>query len=873
MHLQVTPNGWRSEQWLAITRSALMQIEIGDTDSMPQGPEESLLEYLGRVGATVPNIATLALIYEFRKLYGAGVARAYRQLVRFQDALARFQELYGPGPVDILRAPARINIIGEHVDYVSYLPTEVLAFGSRQHDMLMLFRPRLDTQVRGASSLEGIERSEFDLRDFEFECPAADEPEAAWLAYLLKIGVPKRHWMNYVRGAVGYARVKHREQICRGFEFHVDSTIPAAGGASSSSALCVLAGAAVRLANGTRFTLEELADDSSRAEWYIGTRGGKMDHTVLCLSDRQAAINIHFVPSRVHMVPLHRYRFRWVTFYAHAADKSGHVMQQYNERSATSCLLIPALLDQCFQQRPELRDTWDRALRQLTTEPLETSALEDVMGVLDALPQDIDLARVRSTLPDVYAQLRARYPMLTASGDESEVVFKVRPRAHHHVGEIRRVRQAVEISERLFSSGRPESPEDIEPGLRRIGELMVETHKSMDQLYELSTPDVEDLIHAILAVPGVYGARLMGGGFGGNVLALTQKDSVERLLEDVQAKYYGPRGRDWAQERAVMISTAGRGISAFDGREQLQHVILTGTTAWWKWPRNEAAVLCAAVRLVGVQRLEDFRPSRKVKPIVVAGGKGRIQEGTRPGPPKPLIPVGGTPCFLRVIEAFERLPFPVEPPVVVVSPDTQELVRQHLGTGFAGEIVIQETPLGTGHAALQASHVLEGFDGVATVVWGTQPLLQTRTIFRSLLVQEALGYPPMTFPTAVTERPYAPIDRDASGHVVASSETALEGARVRSVGETNIGMFLLDAAIMVEALAALHAEAWDAKAGRYRRPRGELGFPNEMVRLLHKQDNAVVAVPLAQTFEPIGIRTTDDVAEAEHVLASHKECE
>ena len=850
-----------------------MQIEIGDTDRMPQGLEESLLEYVGRVGPTVSNISALALIYEFRKLYGAGVARAYRQLVRFQDALVRFQKLYGPGPVNILRAPARINIIGEHVDYVAYLPTEVLAFGSRQHDMLMLFRPRTDSRIQGASSLEGIQSSHFDLAELRSTPEPSQGPEAAWLAYLLDLGVPKRHWMNYVKGAVGYACVKRRERICRGFDFLVDSTIPAAGGASSSSALCVLAGAAVRLANDTRFTLEELADDSSRAEWYIGTRGGKMDHTILCLSDRQAAINIHFQPFAVHTVPLHRYRFRWITFYAHEADKSGQVMRQYNERAATSCLLIPALLGQCFEQQPELRETWDRAVSQLTNNPHETSPLDDIMGVIDALPEDVDLARVRSTMPEVYEQLRTRYPMLAEYGKEAKVVFKVRSRARHHIGEIRRVRQTVEISERLFAPGRAESPEDIEPGLRRIGELMVETHKSMDQLYELSTPDVEDLIHTILAVPGVYGARLMGGGFGGNVLALTQKDSVEPLLEAVQEKYYRPRGRDWAQEGAVMISTAGRGLSAFDGRDQLQHVILTGTTAWWKWPRNETAALCAALRLVGGQREEDFRPSKKVKPIVVAGGKGRVEEGSGLGSPKPLIPVGGTPCILRVLAAFERLPFPVEPPIVVVSPDTHDLVREHLGADFAGDIVIQHAPLGTGHAVLQAAHALEGFDGVAAVAWGTQPLLQTLTVFRSLMVQEALDHPTMTFPTAVTERPYAPIDRDASGHVVASSETALEGARVRAVGETNIGMFLLDAPAMVEALTALHAEAWDAKASRYKRPRGELGFPNEMVRLLSEHHNAVVAVPLAQPFEPLGIRTTDDVAEAEQVLASHKDCE
>ena len=78
---------------------------------------------------------------------------------------------------------------------------------------------------------------------------------------------------------------------------------------------------------------------------------------------------------------------------------------------------------------------------------------------------------------------------------------------------------------------------------------------------------------------------------------------------------------------------------------------------------------------------------------------------------------------------------------------------------------------------------------------------------------------------------------------------------------------------MVAALNALHEQTWNAGASRYNRPRGELGFPNEMVRMLCKQANAVVAVPIAQPFEPLGIRTLADVAEAERVLASESDCD
>ncbi len=873
MTLKPPANGWRSEDWLATMRSALMQIEIGDRGRMPEGPEESLLEYLGRVGPTVNSIAPLALIYEFRKLYGAGVARAYRHLLRFQEAVEHFQERYGHGPVHILRAPARINIIGEHVDYVSYIPTEVLAFGSRQHDMLMLFRPRDDGMVNAATSLQNVEPAQFDLSEFEGLADEGKDAEDAWLEHLQKLGVPERHWINYVKGAVGYAVVRFPGRVQRGFDFFVDSTIPAAGGASSSSALCVLAGAATRMANGISFTLEELADDSSRAEWYIGTRGGKMDHTVICLGDRQAAINIHFQPFHVQTVPLHRYRFRWVTFYAHEADKSGAVMREYNERAATSCVLIPALLDRCFEQNRELGRRWADALRRLDENYDDSAALDELEEVIEVLPAEIRLKQVQEHMPAQYQQLAARYPMLVEQEEQGQVVFKIRSRAMHHIGEVRRVRETVQLAQQLFSSGQPEEPEKIEPGLRHIGELMAETHKSMDQLYELCTPDVQELIETVLSVPGVYGARLMGGGFGGNVLTLTQKDTVDRLLEVVQDRYYAPRDRDWAEEDAVMISTPGRGLYAFDGQELLRQVILTGTTAWWKWPSNQDCVLCAARRLVGVLHEHDFRPTAPIRPILVAGGTGHANADDAAQIPKPLVEIGGDACFLRVLRTFERLPFEVEPPIVVVSPDTEAAIRGCLGDAFRGEIVVQEEALGTGHAVLQAAEALGEFDGIAAVVWGVQPLIQAPTILRSVMVHQALGNPMMSFPTAVTEHPYAPIDRDASGHVIASSETFLEGARVRAVGETNIGLFLLDAQRMVETLRGVHDEAWDPASGQYARPRGELGFPNEMVRALSKHEGAIVAVPLANEYEPLGIRTMDDVAKAESILASEKGCD
>ncbi len=54
------------------------------------------------------------------------------------------------------------------------------------------------------------------------------------------------------------------------------------------------------------------------------------------------------------------------------------------------------------------------------------------------------------------------------------------------------------------------------------GRLFLASHASMRDDFEISTPAVDALVDAARSVPGVYGARLTGGGFGGSIVALTE---------------------------------------------------------------------------------------------------------------------------------------------------------------------------------------------------------------------------------------------------------------------------------------------------------------------------------------------------------------
>ena len=97
-------------------------------------------------------------------------------------------------------------------------------------------------------------------------------------------------------------------------------------------------------------------------------------------------------------------------------------------------------------------------------------------------------------------------------------------RARHVVSETARVRAGVEL---------------LEAGnWRRFGELMTASGRSSATDYAISHPRVEELVAEALAVDGVLGARMMGGGEGGTVLTLLPRDRVAALEAALRRGYY-----------------------------------------------------------------------------------------------------------------------------------------------------------------------------------------------------------------------------------------------------------------------------------------------------------------------------------------------
>lgn len=71
----------------------------------------------------------------------------------------------------------------------------------------------------------------------------------------------------------------------------------------------------------------------------------------------------------------------------------------------------------------------------------------------------------------------------------------------------------------------------------KFGQLMVESHRSLKENYEVTGKELDVLVEEALKVPGVLGSRMTGGGFGGCTISLMKKEAVEMFTIEVGKNY------------------------------------------------------------------------------------------------------------------------------------------------------------------------------------------------------------------------------------------------------------------------------------------------------------------------------------------------
>jgi len=289
-------------------------------------------------------------------------------------------------------------------------------------------------------------------------------------------------WGNYPKAA-GQA-LADRFKIRRGFDAFVHSDIPTAAGLSSSSALVVACALALLHSNEIEMERLQLAELLAEAERYVGTRGGGMDQAICLAARRHSASRIDFQPLRLTAHPIPPDWHFVIAFSLVRAEKSGLARETYNQRTQ------------------ECREALEQVIRTLK------------------LAGRIDSYR------DLISERRPAHLIRTAERILEEPLVR---RFRHVIGEADRVRRSEEALAKYEQ--------------RAFGRIMNESHESLRNDYEISCPELDELVE-VATQAGAAGARLTGAGLGGCVVALCSGKKTGRVLKALADRYYGVRDFD-----------------------------------------------------------------------------------------------------------------------------------------------------------------------------------------------------------------------------------------------------------------------------------------------------------------------------------------
>jgi galactokinase len=158
------------------------------------------------------------------------------------------------------------------------------------------------------------------------------------------------------------------------------------------------------------------------------------------------------------------------------------------------------------------------------------------------------LERIQQDFPHVIALRDVTKEMLR--GLSEELSPKILARCLYVVAENERVQRAAH----LLEGGQ----------LEAFGELMFETHLGLRDLYQVSCPELDHIAELSAMFTGCLGARMVGGGFGGNLLAIVKSDAVDHYIGGILQRFSEHFGKK-IQAREIEL---GNGLEVLPYLEQ-----------------------------------------------------------------------------------------------------------------------------------------------------------------------------------------------------------------------------------------------------------------------------------------------------------------
>jgi bifunctional UDP-N-acetylglucosamine pyrophosphorylase/glucosamine-1-phosphate N-acetyltransferase len=234
--------------------------------------------------------------------------------------------------------------------------------------------------------------------------------------------------------------------------------------------------------------------------------------------------------------------------------------------------------------------------------------------------------------------------------------------------------------------------------------------------------------------------------------------------------------------------------------------------------------------------------------IVLAAGQGKRMKSKRA---KVLHPLAGVPMLFYVLDLVKRLE--IQRTFVIIGHQAEQVSEAVSAWGVT--CLLQDPPLGTGHAVLQAKKALEGFSGSVLILSGDTPLLRSETVQRLWEVHQK-EQATMTLLTTRLANPYGygRIVRKKSGAIARVVEEKDATSAERSIQEINTGVYIIEAPFLFEALGEVEPNNQQKEY-----------YLTDLIGIAARRGERLAGAS-ADPEEVVGVNSRADLAAAEEIL-------
>ena len=432
-------------------------------------------------------------------------------------------DLFSAGELIVTRAPGRIDVMGGIADYSGSLVLQ-LPIAAATHVAIQL-REEPVVWIHSVSA-----DGKGSLRKFEMPLAAlwsAEGPISYETARALFKREPKDDWAAYVAGAFLVLMREKRAVFDRGASIFISSVVPEGKGVSSSAALEVASLQAIAIAYDIRLSSVELALLCKRVENLIaGAPCGVMDQMTAACGESDRLLSLLCQPAHLNgqlCLPEELKIWGLDSGIRHSVGGS-----DYGTVRTAAFMGYRIILDVAGV------DKWNGYLANVTPAELEQCLVQ-------YLPEQMtgaEFLKHCSGIADAVSTIRP------------EQTYNVRSATRHPTYEHARVQSFRNILQNWKGLHHAEA----------LGEMMYQSHDSYTAcgLGSEGTDELVRLVREIGIAGGLYGARITGGGSGGTVAVLGQRDEAPASIAQVVDVYEQKTGY-----RPTVISGSSPGAGVF----------------------------------------------------------------------------------------------------------------------------------------------------------------------------------------------------------------------------------------------------------------------------------------------------------------------